>query len=70
MLLVSATVVTAISLTARAGSETYQDTGVFAGVITDETFAGTGLNATNDSNKSVIDLSGTGVASDPLRDGL
>jgi hypothetical protein len=62
VLLVSATATTAISLTARAQTVTYLDTAVVVqGAITDETFAGSGLSATNDSNKSVIDLSGTGV---------
>lgn len=60
MLLGSALAAGVVSLSAHA-SQSSQDTGVFAGVVTDETFAGSGLGAVNDSNKSVIDLSGTGV---------
>ncbi len=61
VLLVSATAVTAISLTARA--QTYQDTALSASDLTVHTFAGTNLadaTVTSDGN-DVIDLSGTGV---------
>jgi len=60
VLLGSALAAGVVSLSAHA-SQSSQDTGVFAGLVTDETFAGSGLGAVNDSNKSVIDLSGTGV---------
>jgi hypothetical protein len=65
VLLVSAAAVTTTSLTARA--QTYKDTALSAGPVTDETFGGSSLmgttkySAANDGD--VIILSGTGVAS-------
>ena len=65
VLLVSATAVTTLSLTARA--QAYQDTWLSAGPVTDDTFGGSNLTGTTKysaaNNGDVIILSGTGVAS-------
>jgi len=49
------------ALALPAHAQSYQDTAVSAGLVSDETFGGTNLTAVNDSDKSVIDLSGTNV---------
>ena len=59
MLLGSALAAGVLSLPAHA--QTYQDTALSASQVTDETYAGTGLNAVNDSTHGVINLSGSHI---------
>jgi hypothetical protein len=59
VLLGSALAVGAAALPATA--QTWQDTALIAGTVTDSTFGGAHLAATSDTTNKVVDLGGTGV---------